>query len=163
MSVEVITAREGRDVAIVAASEALTVTTSRYGPGERGPDPHVHHEHTDAFYVLEGALVFEVGPEATRVEAGAGTYVSVPPGVIHSFWNEGTGDARFLNVHAPDAGFAAFMRGARDGVACEWDSFAAPDDGGLGRRRRGRLARLAPPPGRLAPALGRGIGERLAG
>ena len=130
MSVEVITAREGRDVAIVAASEALTVTTSRYGPGERGPDPHVHHEHTDAFYVLAGALVFEVGAEATRVEAGTGTYVSVPPGVIHSFWNEGTGDARFLNVHAPDAGFAAFMRGARDGVAREWDSFTAPDSGG---------------------------------
>ncbi len=131
MSVDVITARAARDVAIVATSAALTVTTSRYGPGERGPDPHVHREHTDAFYVLDGALVFEVGPDARRVEAGRGTYVSVPPGVTHTFWNEGAGDARFLNVHAPDAGFAAFLRGARDGVPLEWDSFPAPDDGGL--------------------------------
>jgi mannose-6-phosphate isomerase-like protein (cupin superfamily) len=130
VTAEVITARPARDVAIVAASEALTVTSSRYGPGERGPDPHVHREHTDAFYVLAGTLVFAVGLDLTQVEAGPGTYVSVPPGVMHTFWNAGADDARFLNVHAPDAGFAAFMRGARDGVTVLWDSFAAPDDGG---------------------------------
>jgi quercetin dioxygenase-like cupin family protein len=129
--VEVITARTGRDVAILGASPAFTVTTSRYGPGERGPDPHVHREHTDAFYVLAGELAFGVGQAGEQFVAGPGAYVAVPPGVSHTFGNEGAEDARFLNVHAPDAGFAAFMRGARDGVKVEWDSFATPADGGL--------------------------------
>ena len=34
------------------------MTESIYGPGERGPDLHVHREHTDAWLVLEGALTF---------------------------------------------------------------------------------------------------------
>ncbi len=119
-----------RTVLLLADTEHVTVTYSRYAAGERGPDPHVHHEHTDAFYVLEGALVFVVGLVLQRVEAPAGTYVSVPPGVVHAFWNESEADAKFLNHHAPDAGFAAFMRGARDGVAVLWDSFPAPADGG---------------------------------
>jgi oxalate decarboxylase/phosphoglucose isomerase-like protein (cupin superfamily) len=80
--------------------------------------------------VLAGSLVFEVGPDVTRIEAGPGTYVSVPPGVVHTFWNPGEADAKFLNHHAPDGGFAAFMRGARDGERVQWDSFAAEAGGG---------------------------------
>jgi len=39
--------------------------------------PHVHHEHTDAFYVLEGELTFETGREAETITVPAGGFVAV--------------------------------------------------------------------------------------
>jgi quercetin dioxygenase-like cupin family protein len=128
---ETITQRERRDVVILADREALTITWSRYAPGERGPDLHVHREHTDAFYVLEGELAFAVGPGAQRIRVPAGGFVAVPPNVVHSFANEGSAESRWLNMHAPDKGFAAYIRAARDGRNATWDSFDPPADGGL--------------------------------
>jgi quercetin dioxygenase-like cupin family protein len=128
---ETITMRERRDVVILADREELTITWSRYASGERGPDLHVHREHTDAFYVLAGELTFEVGPGAERIRAPAGTFVAVPPNVVHSFANEGSAESRWLNMHAPDNGFAAYLRAARDGLDATWDSFDPPADGGL--------------------------------
>ena len=32
--------------------------------GRHGPDPHVHHDHVDSFFVLEGQLEWRVGPDA---------------------------------------------------------------------------------------------------
>jgi len=40
---EMITDRENREVALIAVRDDITMARSRYGPGERGPDPHVHH------------------------------------------------------------------------------------------------------------------------
>jgi quercetin dioxygenase-like cupin family protein len=128
---ETITDRENRHVAILAERDELTITRSRYGPGERGPDPHVHREHTDAFYVLEGELEFRLGPHGETVRATAGTLVAVPAGLIHSFDQAGDTDARFLNFHAPDGGFAQYMRDVRDGAEASFDSFDPPADGGL--------------------------------
>jgi quercetin dioxygenase-like cupin family protein len=106
------------------------MTRSRYAPGERGPGPHVHREHTDAFYVLDGELTFVLGSEREPVRVGAGSFVAVPPNLVHSFVNEGSADAHFLNFHTPDGGFGAFMRGARDGREVPFDSFDPPADGG---------------------------------
>lgn len=39
--------------------------------------------------------------------------------------------ARLLSIHAPDAGFAAFVRRLRDGVEVEWDISGVSADGGL--------------------------------
>jgi len=36
----------------------------------------------------------------------------------------------WLTIHAPDGGFAAFMRGVRDGVDVEWDIAPVPARGG---------------------------------
>jgi quercetin dioxygenase-like cupin family protein/ketosteroid isomerase-like protein len=129
---ETITALERRDVALLADREEISVTWSRYAPGEVGPDPHVHREHTDAWYVLDGELTFRLGPEAERVRAAAGSFVAVPPNLVHSFANEGAEAARFLNFHTPDGGFAAYMRGRRDGLDTGFDSHDPPADGGLG-------------------------------
>lgn len=41
-----------------------------------------------------------------------------------------SGPARWLTIHAPDGGFAAFMRGLRDGIQVEWDIAPVPADGG---------------------------------
>ena len=128
---ETITDLAERNVILLAGHPEITVTWSRYAPGERGPDLHVHHEHTDAFYVLDGALTFELGPAAKLADVEAGGFVAVPPGVVHAFRNDGEADARWFNFHAPDKGFAAFMRGQRDGIRVAWDSFDAPPDGGL--------------------------------
>jgi len=129
---ETITASERRAVVILAHREDLTLTWSRYAPGEQGPGPHVHREHTDAFYVLEGELTFGVGTGgAERIPLGAGGFVAVPPNVTHTFANEGRAEARWLNLHAPDKGFAGFLRNARDGLDAGFDSFDPPADGGL--------------------------------
>jgi quercetin dioxygenase-like cupin family protein len=129
---EAITTQERREVVLLAEREQLSMTWSRYASGERGPDLHVHREHTDAFYVLDGELTFMVGPEAEKIRVAAGGFVAVPPNVVHSFANEGAAEARYLNLHAPDKGFAAFLRRTqRDGGDQTFDSFDPPPDGGL--------------------------------
>ncbi len=117
---------------LLCAHPLLDVTWSRYEDGEEGPDPHVHREHVDSFFVLEGELSFGVGPEVDRFIAGPGTWISVPPNVVHTFRNVSGATATFLNFHAPSGGFAGYMRAARDGHGreFEWDNFDPPADGG---------------------------------
>jgi hypothetical protein len=77
-----------------------------------------------------------LGPEGERVvRAPAGTFVSAPAGVAHSFMNAEADDATWLNIHTPDAGFAAYLRAARDGREAALDSFDVPSetDGDGGR------------------------------
>lgn len=148
---EAIVDDDRRRVAILADLAELAVTESRYAAGETGPGPHVHHRHVDAFYVLEGSLVFAVGPHAgTDVLAGPGTLALVPPEVVHTFWNAGPGDSRFLNVHAPGSGFGEHLRAARDdrAPAVDFDTDDPPADGGL--------------PASHAIVRGPGEGEELA-
>jgi hypothetical protein len=76
-------------------------------------------------------VIFEIGPEAEPITVSAGGFVAAPPGVAHSFRVADSGPARWLTLHASDGGFAAFMRGLRDGVEVEWDIAAVPADGGL--------------------------------
>ena len=127
-----ITGREHREAVILASRDEITVTWYRLGRGEGGPDPHVHHEHTDAFYVLDGELSFLLGPDREQVRVGAGGLVAAPPNLVHTFANSSDAEARFLNLHTPDGGFGAFMRGMRDGDEdASFDSFEPPADGGL--------------------------------
>jgi mannose-6-phosphate isomerase-like protein (cupin superfamily) len=126
---EVISDREARTVRLLFAHELLDVTWSRYESGEEGPGPHVHREHVDSFFVLGGTIVFELGG-SRRVEATAGTFVSAPQNVVHTFRNESDATALFLNFHAPSGGFASYLRATRDGRSIEWDNFDPPADGG---------------------------------
>lgn len=123
---EVITDRPGRSLRILAAHELLTLCAFRIAPGETGPDLHVHLEHADGFYVLEGELTLTLGREQQCVSAGPGTLVVAPAGVPHTFANRGEDEVAFLNIHAPDAGFAAYLRSERDA----FDQFDPPPDGG---------------------------------
>lgn len=110
---EVVGQKPERSITIKATLEQLVVCEYRWGPRERGPDPHVHHHHADAFYVLEGELEFLLGREDRTVVGGAGTLVLIPSGVLHTFGNESDAEVRFLNLHAPEAGFAAALHGDR--------------------------------------------------
>jgi uncharacterized cupin superfamily protein len=129
---ETITDSERREARILAAHDDITITWYRLGPGERGPDPHVHRRHTDAFYVLDGELSFLLGPERESVALGPSSLVAAPPGFVHTFLNESGAEVRFLNLHAPDGGFAAYLRGVRDGARdATFDTHDPPADGGL--------------------------------
>ena len=88
---ELVTDEPERRVEVKADRDELAVTESRYAEGESGPDSHFHREHSDCFFVLEGRLVFELDEE--RTELGAGDFVAIPPLVVHTFRNEGPGDA----------------------------------------------------------------------
>ena len=128
-----ITDRAERTLRILADREELTLTWFRYEPGERGPDPHVHRQHTDAFYVLEGELEFGLGPDVTKMSGGAGTFAGAPPNVVHTFANESDATAIFLNIHAPSMGFGDMLRARRDGRKEDverFDQFEPPADGG---------------------------------
>jgi quercetin dioxygenase-like cupin family protein len=109
---ELVTDEARRRVEVKADREELAVTESRYAEGESGPDPHFHREHSDCFFVLDGRLVFEL--EGDPTEARPGDFIAVPPLVVHTFRNEGPGDARFLNVHAPSKGFIEHLRDGGD-------------------------------------------------
>ena len=52
-------------------------------PGFAGPPPHIHERLHDMFYVLEGTLTVRLGDETTELPAGS--FVCVPPGVVHTF------------------------------------------------------------------------------
>src|SRR3954469_10742199 len=122
---EAITDKPNRELRLLCDHEWLTVTWFRYGAGERGANPHVHREHADGFYVLGGEITVRLGPEQAPVVAGAGTLVLIPAGVVHSFDNDGAEEARSLNFHAPDGGFARYLRTQED-----FDQFDPPADGG---------------------------------
>ena len=60
---------------------------------------HVHHDDDEAWYVLEGTLGFRIGGDL--VTAPAGSAVLVPKGTPHTFWNGGSGEARYMIVMSP--------------------------------------------------------------
>jgi quercetin dioxygenase-like cupin family protein len=125
---ETTTDRPERTLRILADLDELIVTWFRYEPGQKGPDPHVHHHHTDAFYVLEGEVELSLGPELQVVRATPGTLAAAPPNVVHTFRNAGDATAVFLNLHAPSLGFGNQLRGRHDPA---FDQHDPPPDGGL--------------------------------
>ena len=127
---EVIGDAPDRRVEILADHDSLNATWSRFAPGRDGADLHVHHEHTDLFYVLEGEFTLRLGPQGEEHVMPAGTLVRVPPDVVHGFRNGSDAELRFLNFHAPGMGFAAYMRDLRDGRDAAYDQWDPPEDGG---------------------------------
>jgi quercetin dioxygenase-like cupin family protein len=91
-------------------------------------EAHVHAAEDDAFYILEGTMTFLLGDDA--VPAPPGTFVLVPPGVVHGFRNASRAEVRYLNLHVPGERFADYLRGLRDGRPFPFDQFEPPADGG---------------------------------
>ena len=109
---------------------AVAVLEATSAPGERA-DPHVHHDHDEFFYILEGQVRFEVGGQT--VEAAAGAFVFVPRGTVHVAQTVGAGSARVLAAFVPAGperameAFAQAPRTDRDRLARETGSeFVAP-------------------------------------
>jgi quercetin dioxygenase-like cupin family protein len=100
--------RGNRVVTIVADLPQLCVAEIEFEQSFEVP-LHVHDDHVDSFYVLEGEVEFLLADRT--VTAGPGTFFAAPPGVLHGFRTRGPGRARMLNLHAPGGGFAASVRG----------------------------------------------------
>jgi quercetin dioxygenase-like cupin family protein len=131
---EIVADQPEKTLRLLADHDELALTWFRYAGGECGPELHIHKLHTDAFYVLSGEVSFALGPDgAQEVRGQAGAFVAAPAGVAHTFANETSEEATFLNIHAPNMGFADMLRARRDGRtedAERFDQFPPPPDGG---------------------------------
>ncbi len=78
---------------------AFSMSEGTFPAGMSGPPPHSHHHTTDTFYVLQGTLHLTVGDR--DIDAPAGSYILVPPGVVHTFANTSDAPVRFLNLNSP--------------------------------------------------------------
>ncbi len=119
-------------VSLLLATESLAVTEARYARRRARGGPHIHHRHTDAFYVLEGELTFEVGRGAETITVGAGSLVAAPPGVAHSFRTTGSSPARRGSPSTPTTAASqpsCAVSATASGSA--WDIAPVPADGGL--------------------------------
>ena len=76
-------------------------------PGFAGPPSHVHERLHDMVYVLEGTLTMLIAEET--VDLGPGSFVCIPPGLVHTFSNRSAEAVRFLNFNTP-AGWENYMR-----------------------------------------------------
>src|SRR5262249_14056427 len=70
------------------------------GPPRPVAPPHVHHAENEARYVLKGTLAFRLGDR--EIDAPAGSAVFAARGTPHTFWNPGSGPARYLIVMMPN-------------------------------------------------------------
>ena len=109
---EVLGRSEARSVVGKLDVGELALCEFDYEAHQDGPGPHFHREHYDCFYVLAGEMTFTV--EAEDLVLGPGDFVAVPPLAVHSFRNASDASSRFLNMHAPSAGFVPYMRALRD-------------------------------------------------
>jgi quercetin dioxygenase-like cupin family protein len=105
-------ARGNRVALVKAALPDVAVLEFELDGPFTGPDVHTHDDHTDSFYVLEGEV--ELTVEGTTFSAAPGAFVAAPPGVEHTFGKAGSGGARILDIHAPDAGFVEYLRETSD-------------------------------------------------
>ena len=87
---------------------AFTVIELTAGPGP-GPPPHIHRHCDESFYILDGAFDFTLAGQPFT--AGAGAFVHLPKGVIHTHRNAGSAPARALVIQSP-AGVERFIEEA---------------------------------------------------
>ncbi len=88
-------------------------TTGQFSVVETAPDPgapglamHRHRRSDEALYVLEGEVAVRAGERGETMAAGS--FVFIPRGVAHMFWNPGPNPARVLVIFAP-AGVERFL------------------------------------------------------
>ena len=77
---------------------ALDVSLVTQPPGIATP-LHVHTREAEAFYVLEGTLLYRAGEDLH--ELGPGSFIYLPSGVPHAFRITGRTPVRFLGLVAP--------------------------------------------------------------
>jgi quercetin dioxygenase-like cupin family protein len=96
----------GGRVRILGDVEPLAFTDT---VGSSGTSPHVHDRHADAFWVLEGPFTVGIGDKKFALDPG--DFALAPPGLVHYFE---ASPGRWLNLHAPQNGFAEYLRSGAD-------------------------------------------------
>lgn len=127
-------ADRGATATIKAAADEtrgrFSIVESAPAPGASGLARHRHRRSDEALYVLEGAVTVAAGERT--VDAPAGSFVFIPRGTAHMFWNPGPHPARVLVIFAP-AGLERFLE--ETAAACA-AAGGAPDPGTLEAIRR---------------------------
>ncbi|MFJ2189782.1 cupin domain-containing protein [Kitasatospora sp. NPDC087861] len=77
---------------------SLAIIEATFAPGTRAP-PHLHHTHTESFYVVSGLFRFRAGDELTEV--GPGGFRYLPRKAAHGFTNIGDEPGKLLSVINP--------------------------------------------------------------
>lgn len=103
--------KSGMKLKVGSAQTGGTIEVAEIS-GSGTPPPHVHREHDECFYIIEGTFNFTLGTEV--VEAPADSVVFVPRGTPHAFkHSEG---ARALVFVVP-AHLEGFFRELGEGLA----------------------------------------------
>ena len=98
-----------------AAGGRFALVEHRLAPGQLAAPIHTHQHEDEYSFVLEGELSALLGGELVR--ASPGTLVVKPRRQPHTFWNQGAGTVRILEIISP-GGFEHYF----DAIA---DVFAA--------------------------------------
>lgn len=106
---------------------------------------HVHPDHDETFYVIEGELLLHI--DGVEFAAGPGAIAMAPRGIAHAFLVTSE-QARFLAFVTPGGGVEDFMREAGDPAS---DRVAPPPGLDIERlvaagKRTGAMKVLGPPP-----------------
>ena len=88
-----------------ATNNAFAVLEQRL-PAGFSPPPHVHHNEDEAFYLLSGQILAQVGDQ--QVEASAGAFLWLPRDVQHGFTVSNDGPCSMLVIASP-SGFDRFV------------------------------------------------------
>ena len=64
-----------------------------------GPVSHIQTREHEGFYLVEGQLTFTVDKE--RIEAKPGTFIKIPPNVLHIIKNETDEIAKLITILSP--------------------------------------------------------------
>ncbi len=67
--------------------EAYVVMVEVMPAGDHAPPLHSHPHTDEAFYIAEGEMTFQLGDR--EMVAGAGAFVFIPRGMVHTAWNSG--------------------------------------------------------------------------
>ena len=126
MHTNAISAGEGRTVWVAGDRYTIKASGEDTGgafalfeatvPPQAGPPPHVHHREDEAFYVLEGEILFHA--DGRSFTAGQGAWVTLAKGSLHHFKNTSTTPAKMLIMVTPSGLENYFLevgREARDG------------------------------------------------
>jgi quercetin dioxygenase-like cupin family protein len=96
-----------RIVAGAAETDGLVVVgEAGIEAGGQAPGRHVHRDHDEHIYVIDGTLTVEIDGERTEVHGGQ--FVTLPKGIPHVFGNLSDGPVRCLGITGPE--MEAFFR-----------------------------------------------------
>lgn len=84
------------------------------------PPSHTHDSEDEMFYVLDGSLTFQCGPEAFDLEKGG--FIFLPHGMEHSYTIRSAEPVRLLAITSP----------VREGTGGGWRGFVADMELGQG-------------------------------
>lgn len=101
---------EGRPIDLGGFRMSVKATADRTGglfslleadePAGFGPPLHIHHDASEAFYVLEGQYIIFL--DSREVSCPAGSFIFIPAGTPHGF-RVGNVASRKLNFYTPAA------------------------------------------------------------